>query len=289
MKEDLTSQLQLKFLESGKGDDRIRNVKSVGGGSINETFAFEHASGKYFLKLNDEKRFPGMFATEAKGLQLLAAKGLIVPEVVFTGFFENVQYLVLDYLTAERETEDFYYALGAGLARLHSNTRKDFGFDAANYIGSLPQDNTPCETWNDFFISRRIEPLLRQSVDNGLFPRQYQKNFERFFSLLDELFPRERPALLHGDLWSGNKMNTAYGPAIFDPAVYYGHREADIAMTQLFGGFSNTFYEGYNDTLPLEKDWEQRVELFNLYPLLVHTILFGASYSQDVQLIIKKF
>jgi fructosamine-3-kinase len=129
-------------------------------------------------------------------------------------------------------------------------------------------------------------PLAKQIFDTG---SREMKNAELLCGKLNQLFPREHPSLLHGDLWSGNFMCSAKGPAIFDPAVYCGHREMDLGMTKLFGGFDNEFYEAYNHTYPLEKDWQKRVPLAQLYPLLVHAILFGGGYASNAANIIRSF
>lgn len=273
-----------------RGEELPSQLRSVGGGSINAAYAFASGKEKYFLKINSARRYPGMFATEAAGLKLLASAGaLAVPQPLLCEQSGDEQLLVLTFLENSLDTGEYYYSLGRGLANLHKNTHEQFGLDHANYIGSLPQDNTRSASWNEFFVCRRIEPLLKQAIDSGSFAAGARRHFDSFFSRLDELFPKEKPALLHGDLWSGNKMNTTSGPAIFDPAVYYGHREVDLAMTCLFGGFTGDFYSGYQEHFPLEKGWERRVELFNLYPLLVHTVLFGGGYAGDVLRVIKKF
>ena len=176
------------------------------------------------------------------------------------------------------------------MANLHRNTHSYFGLDESNYIGSLHQDNTICDNWSEFMILRRIEPLLKLTYDKQLANSKLIKQFHRFEKSLDELFPKERPALLHGDFWSGNYLFDKEGnPAIFDPAVYYGHREMDIAMSKLFGGFETQFYTAYQEEFPLEKGWQSRIDYCNLYPLLVHALLFGESYMSNIRRIMQKF
>lgn len=279
-----------KFFSEQNGLAKIGKIRSEGGGSINDAYCFECLEERFFVKVNSADIFPGMFACEARGLALLSQHSVLtIPKVILEGKAGKEQFLVLEYLDPSPEDANYFYELGKGLARLHATTQNAYGLDHANYIGSLPQDNTTEATWSEFFICRRIEPLLKQALDSGELPRSCRSSFDNFFNQLDELMPREGPSLLHGDLWSGNKMNTTSGPAIFDPAVYFGHREMDIAMSQLFGGFTKDFYKGYADERPLEKGWEQRVDLFNLYPLLVHTVLFGGSYASDVTHIIRRF
>lgn len=273
-----------------QGGEPLAQLRSVSGGSINQAFLFVSGNKKYFVKENSAPKFPGMFAAEAKGLALLVGHTqLVVPQALFCEQIGDRQLLVLNYLEKSPEITAFFYDLGTGLAGLHRNSEKQFGLDHNNYIGSLSQDNSFCSSWNEFFVCRRIEPLLKKAIDLRRLPAACRRNFDGFFNRLEHIFPQERPALLHGDLWSGNRMNTTRGPAIFDPAVYYGHREADIAMTRLFGGFTDDFYAGYQQAFPLEKGWEQRVGFFNLYPLLVHTVLFGGGYASDVLQTIRKF
>jgi fructosamine-3-kinase len=159
-----------------------------------------------------------------------------------------------------------------------------------NFIGSLIQENKQQPDFINFFISQRLEVQLKIARNQGALNQSDTRYFNSLFNKLNNIVPIEKPALLHGDLWSGNFMvNSSGAPCIFDPAVYYGHREADIAMTQLFGGFSPEFYHAYNETCPLEKDWQKRTDIFNLYPLLVHVNLFGGSYAAQVLRIIRHF
>ena len=179
---------------------------------------------------------------------------------------------------------------GKQLAQLHQNTNTSFGLEESNYIGSLLQQNNLHNNWIDFFINERLKPQIKLARDNGKIDLSTITKFERLYTKLDEIFPEEPPALLHGDLWSGNFMvDEKGGPVIIDPAVYFGHREMDIAMTKLFGGFNQQLYQSYNEHFPLEKGWEQRVDICNLYPLMVHVNLFGGGYLEQVKSILNKF
>ncbi|MGC4235389.1 MAG: fructosamine kinase family protein, partial [Niabella sp.] len=150
--------------------------------------------------------------------------------------------------------------------------------------GGLQQVNTPCKSWADFYTNHRILPLVKTLADAKIFSAKDIKAAESFCASLDGFFPDEKPALLHGDLWGGNYFTTQNGlTSIFDPAVYYGHREMDIGMTRLFGGFSPEFYAGYNEIYPLKNGWEQRLGYSQLYPLLVHAVLFGGHYVSNVR------
>lgn len=285
----LIKHLQDSLLVITGKEGKISSVTAVGGGSINDTYSFRLGPQRFFLKINSASRFPKMFEAEAKGLELLAGKGLSIPKVIFNGQLDKEQYLVLEFMERNAETPKYFYELGKGLARIHRNSNEQFGLNHSNYIGSLLQENNRSNDWTEFFVCNRLEPLLRMAIDKSELPSNCITRFNSLYKKLDEIIPKESPALLHGDLWSGNKMNTTIGPCVFDPSVYYGHREVDIAMTQLFGGFANDFYTGYNEEFLLEKGWEKRIDIFNLYPLLVHVNLFGGGYVRDVMETVKMF
>lgn len=271
-------------------EDSITELKSVSGGSINNCYTFNYANDIYFIKENDSNYFPEMFKKEASGLNELSFnKELIVPKPLFDFEFSGKQFLVLDYLDKIADNPGFFESLGTGIAKLHKYTSDKYGFKEDNYIGSLVQTNTYSDNWSDFFYLNRLEPLIKWVYDQKHIGKVTLNSFENLYNKLSEIFPHEKPSLLHGDLWSGNKMNTLKGPAIFDPAVYYGHREMDIAMTRLFGGFDESFYTSYNNEFKLEKDYKKRTDICNLYPLLVHVKLFGVSYLTDVLQTIKSF
>ncbi|TND10252.1 MAG: fructosamine kinase [Bacteroidetes bacterium] len=268
----------------------ITGITSVGGGSINRAVRLETDTGYFFLKWNDAEKFPGMFAAEARGLDLLAKTGtLVVPETIGTGETDTTAFLLLGFLEKKQAGESGWREAGAALARLHKNTQDRFGLDHDNYIGSLPQRNRMHDSWTDFFTEERILPQVKAAYDDQRIGAAQVKQAENLCARLGEIFPAEKPALLHGDLWNGNFMFSAEGPAVFDPAVYYGHREMDLAMTELFGGFDAAFYEGYDEAFPLEKNRRKRIGCCNLYPLLVHVNLFGGRYVQDVKSILAHF
>jgi len=269
----------------------ISEFRSIGGGCINEAFYLKTNTGKYFIKYNSSTEFPGMFNKEAAGLKILAdTKTLEIPEVIATVEAGNYAYLLLLYIETGVAGKNFWNDFGTKLADLHRNTNKYFGLDDDNYIGSLVQKNNLHLDFIGFFISERIEPQLKEARNQGAFSQSETRYFDSLFNTLHNIIPVEKPALIHGDLWNGNFMITANGsPCLVDPAVYYGHREADIAMTQLFGGFQRDFYYAYNQAWPMEKDWQKRIDIFNLYPLLVHVNLFGGSYARQVLQIIRQF
>jgi len=269
----------------------ILEIRSIGGGCINEAYSLKTNSGRFFIKYNSASAFPGMFEKEAAGLQLLAeTKTIVVPEVIDTNEAGKYAYLLLNFIESGSEGRNFWHDFGTKLADLHRNTNKYFGLDHDNYIGSLVQKNTYHPDFFSFFISERIEPQLKEARNKGALSQGEKRYFDSLFNTLHNIIPVEKPALIHGDLWSGNYMVSANGsPCLIDPAVYYGHREADIAMTQLFGGFHPDFYSAYSQAWPMEKDWQKRIDIFNLYPLLVHVNLFGGSYARQVLQIIRQF
>lgn len=270
----------------------VTGTRHVGGGDINEALCLSTADKKYFLKVNDAQRYPEMFAREAQGLEALKkASTLYVPQVIEYGESGNQQYLLMEWMEQGKPVKDFWKDFGTALADMHRQPQSYYGFEADNYIGSLPQKNNRHDNWPDFYAQCRVMPLIKQLKNNDKsFSAQDVAHAEKFCNLLPEIFPEEAPSLLHGDLWSGNYMIGPNGePAMIDPAVYYGHREMDLGMTLLFGGFATEFYKAYHHAYPIESQWRQRVRYAQLYPLLVHALLFGAHYVQSVREILKQF
>jgi len=266
---------------------QIEREIAVGGGSINRTAKLQTTHGPYFLKYNSASLYPQMFELEKRGLNLLKeANEAHIPNVIDSGEAGDYSALLLEYIESGIPIRSFWEDFGMALANLHKHTAPKFGLDHDNYIGSLAQSNTEHASWADFFVSERIEPQLRMANLSA----DIVQRFGRLFSKIEEIFPTEPPSLLHGDLWSGNYMTSADGDAVLiDPAVYYGHREMDIGMTKLFGGFSAPFYAAYNTAFPMEIGWENRIDICNLYPLLVHVNLFGGSYLSQVTSILNKY
>jgi protein-ribulosamine 3-kinase len=255
-----------------------------GGGCINQGGKLTTSAGDFFLKWNDATKFPGMFEAEAKGLQLMGeAKVIHIPKVILEALARPWQFILLEYVEEKTKSPSYWEDLGQQLANLHRNTFSTYGLDHNNYIGSLQQENKISNNWIDFFIEQRLNIQLKLALDNQKTDKGMLHRFERLFKKLPQLLPVEKPSLLHGDLWSGNLITNAMGnPCLIDPAVYYGHREAEIAFTRLFGGFSGTFYESYNHTFPLQPGFAERIDIYNLYPLMVHVNLFGGGYLAEV-------
>lgn len=269
----------------------ITGQQSVSGGSINASYKLNTQSGNFFAKLNDAGAYPGMFEKEKKGLELLKGAGeLFIPKVISTGEVGTQSYILMEHVDSDVSHPSFWSEFGKSLARLHKHSNEEFGLDHDNYIGSLPQYNDSRETWTAFFAEMRLGVQCKMARDSGKIDGTVVSNFEKLYPSLENLFPEEKPALIHGDLWSGNFMvGPDGGPCIIDPAVYYGHREMDLGMSALFGGFDRQFYLSYHEEYSLEKGWEERLDLANLYPLMVHVNLFGGGYLGQVKNILKKF
>ena len=276
---------------SGTGSESFRHHTAVGGGSINNCFHLQYREKSFFLKVNDAEKFPGMFDAERSGLDLLRRHcTLHIPEVIATGIYNKQTFILMNYIRPGIKTADFFESLGIGLADLHSAKSDKAGLDHSNYIGSLTQLNDYKKDCIKFFIELRLLPMMKLAKENRLLPAETERGLLMLIDKLPAMLPIEKPSLLHGDLWSGNYMSDSAGkPCLIDPAVYFGHREADIAMTKLFGGFDDVFYIAYNDALPLFPKWEERIDLWNLYPLLVHLNLFGRAYLNDIRLTVEKY
>jgi protein-ribulosamine 3-kinase len=267
------------------------SVSPVGGGDINDAYQINTSEGDFFVKKNSASRFPGMFKKEAMGLEILDTTNTIrVPNLIEFGESGDEAFLILRFIRSGQRLSNFWDRFAHQLGNLHRHSNDSFGLDHNNYIGSLHQSNKKHKTWADFFINERLEVQVKLARNSGLIENTTITAFEKFYRKINDIFPIEQPALLHGDLWGGNFMVDEKGdPVIIDPAVYYGHREMDIAMTKLFGGFDSKFYDAYNRYYPLEKAWQERVDYCNLYPLMVHVNLFGQSYLGSVNSILNKF
>ena len=254
--EELHNSVEAALTTLSRYPVKIKESQPHGGGCINETYALKTNAGHFFLKYNRAALFPGMFEKEAAGLKILGDTNTIfVPGVTTTGATENYAFLLLHFIESGNMPAGFWVTFGTQLAELHRNTALYFGLEHDNYIGSLVQTNKTDTDFYGFYISQRIEPQLAIARNKGAFSRSDTVYFDSLFRQLHNVIPAEKPALIHGDLWSGNYLVSENGsPCLVDPAVYYGHRESDISMTQLFGGFKPEFYQAYNHAWPMEKD-----------------------------------
>ena len=284
----LTLLIEQNLLDFTGKSQAIISVEHIGGGSINKAARIKTNSGTFFVKWNSIDRYPDMFEAEARGLMLLEEQRVMkIPVVIASGEADKDVYLLMEYAESGLKTRNFWKNFGTSMARLHKVTEQYFGLDTDNYIGSLIQHNRSHTNWTSFFIKERLEPQIKLALDTGAINSGMVKKFDTLYKKLETFFPPEPPALIHGDLWSGNFMATPDEQVcIYDPAVYYGNREMDIAMSKLFGGFDKQFYESYNLHFPLQEDWEDRIDMCNLYPLLVHVNLFGGEYVWQVERIL---
>ena len=287
----LAEEIVLKIREKLGNDFQIQSSKSLGGGSINQAAQIESNLGTFFIKWNKAQAFPQMFEKEAQSLEILRnTQSIRIPKVIMFDESGKESFLMLEYIKKGNPSASFWFDFANALANLHHHNADSFGLSFNNYIGSLPQSNSQHGNWIDFFVEERLLPQIRAAHNNGLLQSKHSKNFEKLFSKLETIFPNEKPSLIHGDLWSGNFMIDEKSKAcIFDPAIYYGNRIMDIAMSKMFGGFSADFYSFYNELFPMENNWEEQIEIANLYPYLVHLNLFGLSYLSGINSVLKRF
>ncbi len=256
---------------------------AVGGGCINSAAKVSDGSRSYFVKLNSALSLT-MFEAEADGLrELRKPDAIAVPEPLATGVAEGQAFIVMEDMALRGSGSGAQ--LGYELAQLHRTTQERFGWFRDNTIGSTPQDNSEHHDWIVFWRERRLGAQLEMAArkgGGGSLQRKGAELMERFQGFFSDYSPR--PSLLHGDLWSGNYAFRGDGaPVIFDPAVYYGDREADIAMTELFGGFGSDFYAAYNEEWPLDTGYKVRKTFYNLYHILNHFNLFGGGYASQAE------
>lgn len=272
-------------LEDATGQPaEIIRTDPVGGGSIHSAALVNLDDGRRFFVKHNASAPADTFEAEAAGLAALAAPGVIrVPRNPLPGGGDGVpHFLILEAIETGPRKPGFFEDFGRRFARLHRQTRREtFGFDHDNYIGSTPQPNPETEHWVDFWRTHRLGYQLRLVREKGMSDPELDRLGDRLMGRLEEWIdlPREPACLLHGDLWGGNYLADETGdPVLIDPAVYYGHREADLAMTRVFGGFEPAFYRAYEDQWPLPPGSRERLPLYELYHLLNHLNLFGRSY-----------
>jgi|SRR5690606_14951415 fructosamine-3-kinase len=267
----------------------LTGEQPVYGGDINQAARFSVNGTRYFVKWSQQSP-PAMFPAEADGLRRLGETGEIrVPAVIALGEADGAcpAYLVLEWIETDgaRSHDATMEDFGARLAAMHRHTASQHGLEIDNFIGRLPQRNTPDPSWSAFYRDQRIRPQMEMARQRGLLPKRREDLLTRLMDRLPDLLDDAaiQPALLHGDLWGGNYLIDDQGEAVLiDPAVYYGHREMDLAMTALFGGFSRRFYEAYAAAYPLDPGYDERQPLYQLYYILAHLNLFGESYGGRV-------
>ena len=289
---EITAEIQRLFGSTVQVTDRV----SVSGGDINEAYRLCLSNGSdLFIKLN-AKAGKDFFLSEKTGLEALKAAGANTPQVLAYGNMAgNTSYLLLEYVRSARPQRNYGEMLGHMLAKTHRATvdniagKRRFGFSRDNYIGQTRQKNNGSDSWIEFFRTSRL--TVQFDLAAGYLDKEDRRKCQYLLDHLDTyLIEPVFPALLHGDLWSGNVMPDSEGdPMLIDPAVYVGHHEADLAMTELFGGFPPEFYDAYHEIVPREPGYAERRELYNLYHLLNHLNLFGRSYLTAVRRILRRY
>jgi fructosamine-3-kinase len=263
------------LLKTGKEFKPIGSPQAISGGYINQGYRLNGENSNYFVKFNDSSLLP-MFESEALALlEINALAKIKAPLPISYGTVDQYSYLILEWLNLSPGNAFSWYEMGKQLANMHlSPMGKLYGWERSNFIGNTPQNNYPTEVWADFFAEQRIAHQLK--IAKGTF-KNTEKTIEQVRKLLKNHQPT--PSLVHGDLWSGNSGFTSNSePIILDPAIYYGDREVDIAMTELFGGYPANFYRGYNSIVPLDIQYQKRKFIYNLYHILNHYNLFGSRY-----------
>ncbi|WP_335965670.1 fructosamine kinase family protein [Galbibacter sp. PAP.153] len=260
---------------------------ALSAGDINEVYKISINTNNYVVKINSAEKFPEMFEKEAAGLNALRATNSIrIPKVMDCANVGDFSFIMMEYIETGRKKDVFWVDFGHKLAHLHKNPAPYFGFVSDNYIGSLHQQNNKQINAVDFYIEERIEPQIKLAAEKGF----SFKNIDSFYTNLKSLLPNEAPSLIHGDLWNGNYLVDKHGnPCLIDPAVCYAPREMDISMMHLFGGFDQMLFNAYHEIFPLQPNWEDRLELWQLYYLLVHLNIFGAGYYQGTKRIVNTY
>lgn len=269
---------------------QIQTHYSIAGGCINQAYRIEGNGQNYFVKLNSAA-YHDMFEAEAGGLAELAQPAVIkVPVPVCWGIAGTYAYLVTEYIALRGDSNSAGSSLGHQLAVMHQVMRTPYGWHRDNYIGSTVQVNTLENSWETFWRKHRLGYQLELAARNG-YSGQLQQKGEQLLAHVNQFFTDyiPSPSLLHGDLWAGNYASDIENqPVIFDPAIYYGDRETDLAMTELFGGFSAQFYATYEETWPLDVGYKTRKHLYNLYHVLNHLNLFGGGYLNQAERTIER-
>lgn len=269
----------------------IKNYTPLSGGDTAQVYQLTTTTGTFVSKINDHPTALASFQAEAKGLKTIAESHTITtPTVIACSAIHSAAFLLLEYIPAQRGSQQNFKQLGEQLAALHQTTSSTFGNHSDNFIGQLHQSNKNHNNWIDFYTKERLIPQLNLAHQNGLLKIHDLPYQTVILERLTDLCPTIKPSLLHGDLWSGNFLfHTNGSPYLIDPACYYGHSEIDIAMSLLFGGFDTAFYDAYFSIMSRESYFKERVELYQLYYLLVHLNLFGKSYYGSVKRILDKY
>jgi len=272
-------------------NETITKVSSVHGGDISTAFKIDTQINSFFLKLYTNKNAAEMFQAEAYGLELIGKTNTIkTPKVLACDIYKDSAFLLMEFIESKSPSPVDFKNLGLKLAELHAYTSEYFGLNQDNFIGSLPQSNATNTSWVDFYTLQRLVPQLQLANQKQLLSKTECPTKNQISNTLKPLFTDIKPSLLHGDLWSGNYLISKNGiPYLIDPSIYFGHSEVDIAMTKLFSGFGEDFYNAYHSKFPQDSNTASIIEIYQLYYLLVHLNLFGSSYYASVVSILRKY
>ena len=273
----------------------IDGVRGVGGGCISNACRLEAAGRLYFLKWSEGE--PGLtFEAEAEGLRSLrvAASRLIIPEVLVARNGEDTSrpgFILMEWIAEGPKGSDFWSTLGIGLGELHSSTGQSYGFHRPNFIGRIAQVNDVSDDWVVFFRLRRLEPQIEIARQTNRWRPRWDRLADRLLDQIGDVVPSTpEPSLVHGDLWAGNVIaNEAGSPVLIDPATHFAHREVDLGMSELFGGFPVAFYDAYHDAWPIDPGYQERRDIYNLYHLINHLNHFGEAYAGQVERILQAY
>lgn len=260
----------------------VKLISAVGGGSINETYRYSVDHHEFFIKYNNQVE--GVIEKEVEGLKAISSLNAIsTPEVIVFDKIAGYELVVLPFISEGLKTSKAWENFGRQLAQMHAQPAPFFGWHQNNFIGSLSQANIKTYHFIDFFVHQRLKPQIELAQNQQYLTAQELNQFEKLFEKLKDILPDSQPSLVHGDLWSGNFIiGEQDAPYLIDPSIHYNYRETDIAFTHLFGAFDSKFYEAYNQHFPLAPGFQERIALYNIYPLLVHLNLFGPGYYHAV-------
>ncbi len=269
----------------------LKSFTPAGGSSLNSTGKLTTNKGDFFIKWS-QGNASEMYTSEAAGLQKLVNSGtsLQIPTPICTGQAGSIYFLVTEFLEFTSPDTHYQEALGRGLAELHQFSNHNFGFETDNFCGLTPQYNNWVPDWAEFYTKNRLDYIYKlikqQRPVGGLSASKFSTALKKIKPIIST---SDKPSLIHGDLWSGNASNTSKGPSIFDPAAYFGHPEAELGMMFLFGGFSQTTISAYQEVVPLNTGWRQRLDIYKLYHVLNHYLLFGGGYLSQAESILQKY
>jgi fructosamine-3-kinase len=266
-------------------EPQLYGFHHMGGGEINQLYKVITDKGVYFAKVHDLERYPKFFDKEMFSLSTIQKTNTIeVCKPIGICECEGMEFFFIEYVESGPPSETYWNDMGQKLANLHMHSNRYFGFVEDNYLGITPQINHRNSNWGQFFIKNRLMPNVRKAAENMYLDLELVKKFEKYYQLVEVVFPEETPSLLHGNLWKEQILVTQEGsPILCNPSAYFGHREMDIAMTKMVGSFPVSFYESYNATYPLIEDWEIRIGFCQMYYSLVNLNNYGMPYLPSVE------